>query len=304
MRTYIDCIPCLYNQALSASRTAGCSEETQLEILHKVAGILPELSLTDSPPKNAVPVYRTVEEISGNPDPFKEEKQANNNAAMSIYPELKKRVAASKDMLLTGIEIAISGNIIDYAVASHINLKEEIGKILAMEDSAIEREESRLFAIDKFRQALKNAQKIIYIGDNAGEIVFDRVLAETLVTLFPEKELTYAVRGRPIINDITMDDAEQVGMTSVCPVVSSGSPAPGAVPELCSPEFQTLLNGADLIISKGQGNYESLSGTGLPVFFLLRVKCPVISRHVKADMGDICLISEQLSEQLSDPHQD
>ncbi len=293
MQTYIDCIPCLYNQALTASRTAGCSEKTQLEILHAVAGILPDLPLTDPPTKNAVPVYRLVEDLSGNPDPFREEKQANNTAALSIYPDLKTRVKSAADPLLTGIEIAISGNIIDYAVASHINLKQEIGKILAMEDSAIKREESRLFAIDKFRRALEKAEKIVYIGDNAGEIVFDRVLAETLVEIYPEKDLTYAVRGRPIINDVTLEDARQVGMMSVCPVVSSGSPAPGAVPELCSPEFQTMLKEADLIISKGQGNYESLSGTGLPVFFLLRVKCPVISRDVKAEMGDICLISEQ-----------
>ena len=293
MRTYIDCIPCLLGQALTAARAANCPEETQLEILHTVAGILPDLPLTDSPPKNAVPVYRAVSRISGNADPFEAEKIANNAAALSIYPDLKSRAENSQDPLLTGVEIAISGNIIDYAAAAHIDLEREIRNILAQEHTAISTEEGRLFSIGRFRKALAEAGNVLYIGDNAGEIVFDKVLAETLGRLYPKLNLRYAVRGFPIINDITMADARQVGMDEVCEVISSGSPAPGAVPEYCSEEFRELLNTADLIISKGQGNYESLSGTGLPVFYLFRVKCPVIAGHVKAELGDICLLTEQ-----------
>ena len=145
MRTYIDCIPCLLGQALTAARAANCPDETQLEILHTVAGILPDLPLTDSPPKNAVPVYRAVSSISGNADPFEAEKKANNSAALSIYPDLKSRAENSHDPLLTGVEIAISGNIIDYAAAAHINLEREIRNILAQEHTAISTEEGRLF---------------------------------------------------------------------------------------------------------------------------------------------------------------
>ena len=293
MHTYLDCLPCFLNQALITARISGCDIDQQREILDSVARMLPEFPRESSPPKNAVPIYRKIREISGNPDPYKEQKETDNRAAMGIYDYLVSQLEAADDPLLTGVGMAISGNIIDHGAAAHLDLKKEIGALLAQEHSAVQREESRLFELTRFRTALAAAKEILYIGDNAGEIVFDKAFIRTLMRLYPDAGVRFAVRGEAIINDVTLADARLVGMNEVCEVVSSGSPAPGAVPSFCSPEFRTLLERADLIISKGQGNFESLSETGLPVFFLLRVKCPVIAEHLSAAVGDVCLKAER-----------
>jgi len=279
----------LFNQGLFAAREAGCSRECQKQLMDAIAGRVPGLSLDASPPEIAVDIYAVIREMIQVDDPFAAVKKASNQAALAVYPELAQRVRDADDPLLTAVLVAISGNIIDYGANVHIDLAKEIRGIMADEAERVAREESRLFDIRNFRAALDTAAEVLYLGDNAGEIVFDRVLVETLKRLYPDLRLRYAVRGRPIINDVTLADARDTGLDQVCEVVSSGSPAPGTVPELCSPEFQKLLASADLIISKGQGNYESLSDTAYPVFYLLRVKCPVIAADIPAEKGSICL---------------
>ena len=292
MNTYLDCIPCFFSQALFAARQAGCDEEQQKKVLDGISRLVPLLSMNASPPENAVPIYRIINEISGSADPFSGIKKQSNSAAISVYPDLLKRAETAKDPLLTAVEIAISGNIIDYGANRDIDLAAEMESILDQEEKAVHRESRELFNIESLRSALAEGKELLYIGDNAGEIVFDKILVATISRLYPEIRTRYAVRGRPIINDVTMEDARATGMDRLCEVVSSGSPAPGAVPKFLSPEFREQLKSADIIISKGQGNYEALSGSGLPVFFLLRVKCDIIARHIPADRGDFCLIRE------------
>ncbi|MDX9802313.1 MAG: ARMT1-like domain-containing protein [Spirochaetia bacterium] len=292
MNTYLDCIPCFFSQALFASRQAGCSEKQQKQILDEVSRLIPELSMTASPPENAVKVYRVINKISGNPDPFAEIKERSNKAAQEVYPLLLKRVESSDDPLLSAVETAISGNIIDYGANSNIDLMAEIEKILDQEERALHRERGELFNIQSLQSALSSAKEILYIGDNAGEIVFDKLLVKIISRLYPEIKIRFAVRGKPVINDVTLEDASSTGMDTLCEIVSSGSGTPGAVPEFVSPEFSGLLGSADVIISKGQGNYEALSGSRLPVFYLLRVKCAIIARHIPAEKGDFCLIKE------------
>ncbi|MBN2050004.1 MAG: DUF89 family protein [Spirochaetales bacterium] len=289
MRMYLECIPCMFNQGIFAARQAELSPEGQKEVLDALACLVPRISMKASPPEIAVEVYRVIREKTGLVDPFAAVKRESNENALAVYPEMLRRVKGSVDPLSLAVQIAISGNIIDYGANIRIDLKEEICRILDEEASAIAGEEKRLFDLEAFRSALSAAREILYIGDNAGEIVFDRVLIETLLRLYPDVTIRYAVRGEPIINDVTLEDALAVGMDRVCEVVDSGSPAPGAVPALCSPAFRRLLETADLIISKGQGNYEALSGTDYPVFCLLRVKCPVIAADIPAHLGDVCL---------------
>ncbi|WP_319560805.1 ARMT1-like domain-containing protein [Marispirochaeta sp.] len=290
MNTYLDCIPCFFSQALFAARQAGCNEQQQKQVLDEISRLVPQLSMNASPPENAVPIYRIINRISGSTDPFAEIKEQSNKAAQSVYPDLVRRVESASDPLLTAVEIAISGNIIDYGANRDIDLKEEIENILDQEDKAVHRESRELFDIESLRAGLAAARELVYIGDNAGEIVFDKILVSAITKFYPEIRILYAVRGKPIINDVTLADARTTGMDKLCEVVSSGSPAPGAVPDFVSPEFNELLNKADIIISKGQGNYEALSGSGLPILFLLRVKCDIIARHIPAELGDFCLI--------------
>ncbi len=289
MRMYLDCIPCMFNQGIFAAREAGCDRKKQKDVVDAIARLVPDISIESTPPEIAVDVYRIIREVAGSDDPFAAVKEASNRAALAVYPDLIQRTNESDDPLLTAVQVAVSGNIIDYGADTQIDLAKEIRNILEEEARAVAHEDRRLFDLETFRAALKNAREVLYIGDNAGEIVFDRVLIETLQRGYPDIHICFAVRGKPIINDVTMKDALAVGMNEVCEVISSGSPAPGAVPRLCSREFLTLLETADLIISKGQGNYEALSGNRYPVFYLLRVKCPVIAADIPAKRGDVCL---------------
>jgi uncharacterized protein with ATP-grasp and redox domains len=132
------------------------------------------------------------------------------------------------------------------------------------------------------RRAVAGADRILYLCDNAGEIVFDRLLIEVL----PSEKITAVVRGTPVINDATLEDARATGLTEVVRVMDNGSDAPGTLLETCSPAFRDCFAAADLIIAKGQGNFETLSETrGKRIFFLLKVKCPLIARDIGEPTG-------------------
>jgi uncharacterized protein with ATP-grasp and redox domains len=149
--------------------------------------------------------------------------------------------------------------------------------------------------IAEFAQAVEEAEDILYLTDNAGEVVFDRLLLEQL----PRKKVTVAVRGKPVINDATMEDAEYVGLAEVARIIDNGSDAPGTILSDCSDTFRRRFERADLIISKGQGNYETLADCPRPIYFLLQVKCPIIARDLNCQVGTAILrrTSSRLVEQ-------
>ena len=293
MKTYLDCIPCFFSQALFAARQAGCTEEQQKQIIDGISKLVPELPMEACPPENSVPVYEIISRISGNSDPLAEIKRKSNMAALEVYPMLGQMVESAGDRLLAAVETAVSGNIIDYGANRNFDLKAEIKNILSREEKAIRRQKKELFDIESFRSDLSSAKEVLYLGDNAGEIVFDRILVETICKLFPDILIRYAVRGKPIINDVTMEDARSTGMDSLCETVSSGSHAPGTVLKFADSDFLKILERSDIIISKGQGNYEALSGNSLPAYYLLRVKCKTIADHIPAEIGDFCLFREK-----------
>jgi len=193
-----------------------------------------------------------------------------------LYPYLKNRVEKSSDRLLKAIRIAISGNVIDFGAYGNFDLSREVDEVLE-KDFAV-------FDYNKFKHGLDKTREILYIGDNAGECVFDRILIEEL-----KKPVTYVVRAAPIINDATYEDAVQAGIDSVATIISSGTDAPGAILETCSAEFKKMYHNSNFIISKGQGNYEALSNGCQAIFFLLKVKCKVIADNLGARVSDIIL---------------
>lgn len=277
MRTYLDCIPCFFKQALKAARMAGADEDVQKKILDNLAAEVPNFPLSSSPPEMGRIVYRLVTEITGEKDPFKKVKDKYNKLALSLYPDLKDKVAHSKDRLLTAIRLAATGNVIDFGVDNHFVLEKEI------EDAV--RKDFAIFDYQEFKEILKNTKQILYLADNAGEVVFDRILIEEL-----NREVIYVVRDKPVINDALIGDAKFCGIDKIAEVVSNGSDAPGTILDLCSRDFLTRYAKAKLIISKGQGNFEGLSGKDdAPVFFLFKAKCPVIANDVGCKVDDIVL---------------
>ncbi len=276
MRTYLDCIPCFMSQALRAGRAAKLDEKEIKTLLDAVGMSIKDIPMESSPPETATVIYQKIREVTGITDPFAGIKEENIREVLTLYPGLKKTVKNSEDPLLTAIRLAIAGNVIDFGVNKEFDLSHDIQQIL-QQDFAI-------FDYEALKTHLKKAGSILYLGDNAGESVFDRILIEEM-----GKPATFVVRGTPVINDVTHEDAILSGLDEVADIISSGSATPGIVPALCSKEFTEELQKADMIISKGQGNYEGLSDANIPIFFLLKVKCQVIARDIGVRENDIIL---------------
>jgi uncharacterized protein with ATP-grasp and redox domains len=287
MKTYLDCIPCFFRQALEGSRIVRATPKQQKKIIDEFARRIPKISLEASPPEIARIGYKLLRIVSFNGDPYQAIKQKSNRCALRLLGKLREKVTRSKDKLLTAVELAIAGNIIDFGVKNNLNIKEELKKVLAEENKVIHKQS--IFHYAEFRQALKRAGDILYLADNAGEVVFDRVLIEEIKKECPDKNIYYAVKEKPVINDALLEDAKVCGIDKVVRVISNGTDAPGTILALCSKEFKQIYKSTDMIISKGQGNFESLSNEKRPIFFLFMVKCPVVAKETGCKMGNIVL---------------
>lgn len=278
MKTYLDCFPCFVKQALNAGRMATDDEVVIKKLIDRVGEMMKDIPPGSTPPETGDRIYRLVREYTGNDDPFMHIKRQHIREALELYPYLEEKMAASHDRMLTAIRIAIAGNVMDLGVGRKFAIREDLDEILDQDFG--------IFDYDAFRQAHHEAEHILYLGDNAGESVFDRILIEAL-----EKPLTYVVRDEAVINDVTMDDAIASGLDRAATLISNGSSAPGTILDSCSDGFLHQFNKATMIISKGQGNYEGLSGTAKPIFFLLKAKCRVIARDLGVQLNDIILKS-------------
>jgi uncharacterized protein with ATP-grasp and redox domains len=279
MKTYFDCIPCFIRQTVEAARIATSDEKLQEKILREVLRAVSKMNFSKSPPVMMQYMYRLIREISGSQDPYKKLKDSFNKLALDIYPDLSDRVKKASDPFEAAVRFAIAGNIIDSGAVHNLNKSYII--------ETIEQAMSQKLSgnIEKLRIAINSAKKILYLGDNTGEIVFDKLLIEQL----PLDRVTFVVRGYPVINDATMIDAKVTGMTDLVNVIDNGSDAPGTILEDCSEEFIQHFSDADLIIAKGQGNYETLSSTDKSIFFILKAKCPVIARNIGCEIGSLII---------------
>ena len=283
MKTYMDCIPCFVRQTLEVARMVSDKPEIQENIMREALALARNLDFSDSPPALAQKMHRVARDLSRNSDPYKNLKKQFNDFALELYPTLKQRVLNSGDRLDTAARIAIAGNIIDFGVHSKVSRTDVNHSIDQALEAPIPPD-----VISSLKKQIKKATDILYLGDNAGEIVLDRLLIEQM----PTDKLSFVVKGKPIINDVTMEDAEDVGMTKVCDVIDNGADVPGTILELCSPEFRERFEKADLIIAKGQGNYETLSRVKHKIFFLLKAKCPVIARDIGCEIGKVIILEK------------
>ena len=257
MKTYYDCIPCLIRQTIDAANFATPDETIHDQVLRRVLLTMSNMDLHESPPLMGQRIHRIIRTLSGNDDPYKQLKDHFNQFALELYPELKKRIINSANPLKTAARVSIAGNLIDFGASSRVD-RSLIYKTIEQSISA------HIFGdIDTMLHAVDSAENILYLGDNAGEIVFDRLFIEEL----PLNKITFVVRGNPVINDVTLSDAEDTGLSSLVDVIANGSDAPGTLLEECSEDFRRRFFGADLIISKGQGNYETLNDIPKKIFF-------------------------------------
>ncbi|HZJ78518.1 MAG TPA: ARMT1-like domain-containing protein [Clostridia bacterium] len=282
MKIFLDCLPCMLKQVLEATRMSTDDTQTQEEILMEAINILSEYKNYSCSPDLALAMHKTVKRHTGNNDPYEAVKQKDISAALKIYPKLKDFLKQKNNSLYWALKIAATGNIIDSAIYSNIDVEECV-------ETELEKEFG-LCDLEAFETKLKTAKTLLIIGDNSGETVFDKVLIEHLS---PMLNMKYAVRSEPILNDATAKEACQSGLDEHVDIISSGSNAPGTILEKCNSTFIKLFNEADIIISKGQGNYEALSDCSRDIFFLLKAKCPMISKRFGVNLSDYVFIEHK-----------
>ena len=285
MNIYLDCIPCFVRQSLDAARNATDDVEVHEEIIRHVLRLAAELDLNRPPPWVSRLIHRRLRELTGVADPYQGVKSRYNRLALSMLGELRERVKSSPDPLMAAAEVAMAANVIDLGVKSSLN---EVQAAEVLRDAgSIDIHGD----VDEFKRRVKEAKNILYLADNAGEIAIDKLLIEVL----GPKRVTVVVRGNAVINDATMDDAREVGMCELVQVIDNGSDAPGTILDDCSAEFKEHFLEADLIISKGQGNYETLSGEDANLVFLFKVKCSLIAHHANLPLGVHALLTNHRS---------
>jgi uncharacterized protein with ATP-grasp and redox domains len=236
-----------------------------------------------SPPVAAADLYPKLASFTDSDDVYKALKELSTQEASKILPSVKKQVKTTSH----AIKAAVAGNVIDFATPNHFDLDVEFEKVFDTD-----------FAIDDemlFLERLKEAKSFMIVGDNVGEHLFDKLLLETIAKEYPNLKLYYAVRGRPIINDVTLLEAKEINMQEAATVVDSGVDTPGLAYDHASEEFMKLYNSMDLIVAKGMGNYECLEGVkDERIFHLFKVKCDVVSADVGAKLGSLVFMQNRL----------
>ncbi len=272
MRTDLECLVCFMRQALAAARLSTEDPRLRRRVVDEAGRMLSLVNLERTPPENAVFLYRLIAGITGRQDPFKELKHTSNVFALSLYDSISSQVEAAADPLRAAIHFAACGNIIDYAAQHSFDAAKSMAECT-----------SQAFLVDDYPALVEQVQgtaqpKVLYLADNCGEIVFDSLVIRELQKT--GCEVTLAVRGAPIINDATMEDAVFCGLTSLCRVIDNGTDCPGTPLADCSAEFRRCFAEADIILSKGMGNFETLSDVDAPLFFLFTVKCSRVASYL------------------------
>ncbi|MBU0687355.1 MAG: DUF89 family protein [Candidatus Margulisbacteria bacterium] len=279
MKAFLECIPCILRQAIQILKSNVKSPRKREQIIKAMLRCLEKIDVFKlTPPEATKFAHDEMKKLVGKEDLYAKEKDESNKEALSLYPRLKRMVQKAKDPLNMALRLSIAGNIIDYGAHSEFCVH-----------SAIESVIDRKFAIDnyqEFTRRLRKAKQILYVGDNAGEIVFDKLLVQELKKY---AEVVFAVKSKPALNDVLMKDAKFVGMDKLCKVIKSGSDNAGTILSQTTKEFKKVYNAADFVIAKGQGNLETLIDNKKPIFYLLMMKCVFLGEIYGVKKGDIIL---------------
>ena len=275
-----ECISCIINQSVKVANTIDADNLLKEKLTSHVKELSKNFSYENNPPEIASYVYEDMAKIANKIDLYDEVKILSTNKALSFMPLVKQKILESHDKLLTATKAVIAGNVIDLAAQIEFNLEDELEQIFDMK-----------FGYDdffEFREKLSSAKEVLVIGDNVGEHIFDYLFIQTLKEIYPKIVFSYMVRGNPIINDVTMKEAKEAKFDQLCNLVDSGVNTPGFTYNRANDYSKKLFDSADLVISKGMGNYECLSPSHRKnICFLLKVKCEVVASSLGKNLGDI-----------------
>ncbi|MDR2643199.1 MAG: ARMT1-like domain-containing protein [Planctomycetaceae bacterium] len=291
----LDCVLCLARQSLEASRFATQDESIHTTVLKKVFALLQEKGFTNIPPLVAQDVQRIIRHETQNNDPYAVPKYRSNQLMLDLIDSLFDRVHKSENPIHAAVQLAIAGNSIDFAVRGDWTDESILNAIETAMSKPINGN------VDKFISCVKKAKHILYLLDNSGEIVCDRVLIEELLRFFPDVKITAVVRGTAVLNDVTIDDANQIGLGKIVDVIDNGNDAVGTILEQCGKPFLDVFKTTNMIIAKGLANYETLieyTPEQIPqtICYLFKAKCPFISKYAGIKLGDPALIITENGE--------
>ena len=288
MRYSMECLPCLLNQGIRVARRYLENEEEQRTLLKSIIAEIAVMDNNVSAPYIAHKIQRALKEILENPDPYQKEKRYFNQEMLKLEGDFYALVESAVNPLDIALKLAAGGNIIDFGPGYDLSRD----NVLKTIKESMEKDYSQEVFVS-LASALKDADKLLYLGDNAGEIVFDKIFIRTIKECYPHLQIDFATRGEPIMNDVTEEDAYMVGIDTYANIINNGTDIPGTILEHCSDSFVNVFNEADVIISKGQGNFESLYGNGYNnLYYIFLCKCDLFMDRFGARRNDLVLMKE------------
>lgn len=282
------CLPCLVNQVIKVADII--KAKNREEILHEVFAYLSKVDFNKTNPEISGETFRIIKKHIRNEDPYLEVRNYYNNLLMKLSENYEEKIIASEDSFYQAMKYAVIGNIIDFNPI-HNSTMEEIMEFINQADSL----EFRINNMEQLKQEIQHAKSVLYLGDNCGEICFDKIFIKEIKKYNPDVTVYFGVRGEPVINDSIEADAYSVGMDEYASIISNGDGSLGTVVERTSEEFQKIFKQADTIIAKGQANYECLSECDRNgIYFLLMTKCEVIADDIGVPVKSlICMKNKE-----------
>ena len=280
MQTNRYCVVCILNQVLRVANYLGLDEEKKDLVFQKAlkkAADIPYTGITA--PEFSEKIYKVVEDISGEPDPYKTLRQEQNRMVMDQIDIFRDKIKHSPDPLLTSGYYALLGNIIDYGGVRIFN-KDEIFKHCGKINITVN-------DYPEFKKRLQEAGRLLILADNAGEAVFDKLFIEEMKRFNPGLEVFYGVRSKPAINDVIKEDAEYIGINRVAHILETGATCAGVIVSRSTEAFKKIYYSSDIIISKGQGNFETLEKEPEDILLIFKVKCDIVAKYINLDLGSL-----------------
>jgi len=280
------CLPCIVSQAVKVANLTGVADKEAL--LREVFAYLAKMDFDATTPEIIGEIFELIKKHTQNPDPYKETRHYYNNLFLQYLPEFEQKINAAPHPFQAAVRYAIVGNIIDFSPVHNTHLDDVLSFFENMDELEFTLDDSAAMFEDVLR-----AKTVLYLGDNCGEICLDKLLLQKIRTLNPDAEMLFGTRGKPVVNDSIVEDAYLVGIDAYANIIGNGDGSQGTVLHRTSPAFQTAFQKADVVISKGQANYECLSEENKNIYFLLMTKCDVIANDIGvAEKKMVCMQSK------------
>ncbi|KOF55664.1 hypothetical protein AGR56_17580 [Clostridium sp. DMHC 10] len=273
MKIHDKCLPCVVNQAIKVADITGTHKKE--ELLREVFTYLSKMDFEVTTPEIIGEIFDIIKKYINNPDPYKETRNYYNTLLLKMLPKFERKLKQAENSFQLAVRYAIIGNIIDFNPIHNTLLEDIFDYFEKMEEAKLAIDDSKVLMQD-----ILNAKTLLYLGDNCGEICMDKLFIKKIKELNSHVRIFFGVRGKPVVNDSIAEDAYAVGIDEYAEVIDNGDGSLGTVLNRTSTEFKEVYKKSDVVIAKGQANYECLSEENKNIYFLLMTKCDVIAEDI------------------------